>query len=70
MAEPFSEPVSNVQLLIVLTRVETKLEDSLRRIDNLEGRVTKLESSRWPLPTIGVLGGVGGTIVSLYSLTH
>lgn len=70
MQDLTTESVSTTHLLVVLTRVETKLDDSLRRIDNLETRVTKLESTRWPLPTLGVLSGVGGVIVSLYSLTH
>lgn len=56
-------------------RVETKL-DGLRDgytevradVSDHEARLRSLERSRWPLPTIGALAGVGGAIAAAVAL--
>lgn len=58
-----------------VSRVETKL-DGLRDgyvevrkdVADHESRLRSLERSRWPLPTIATLAGVGGTVVGLIAL--
>ena len=70
MTVPTSIPdsPSNTHLLISLTRVETKLDEHFRRIDNLETRMSKLESGRWPIPAVGALAGIGGAITAVIAL--
>jgi len=58
-----------------VSRVETKV-DGLRDgytevrkdVADHESRIRSLERARWPLPTIGVLAGVGGAIASAVAL--
>ncbi|MFG2956353.1 hypothetical protein ACGF5O_21850 [Streptomyces sp. NPDC048291] len=38
-----------------------------KAIEELDGRVTALERSRWPLPTISALTGVAAFAVALWS---
>ena len=58
-----------------VTRVETKLDGfniTAKGItDDLtdhETRLRSLERSRWPLPTIGALAGVGGAVAAAVAL--
>ncbi|MEU3269009.1 hypothetical protein [Streptomyces bacillaris] len=52
-------------------RLDTSLQRTTqveKEVGELEARVTVLERARWPLPTIGVLAGVGGTVTALIAL--
>ncbi|MGE7432745.1 hypothetical protein [Kitasatospora sp. NPDC001175] len=56
-------------------RMEAKLDAILgdqrehrETIADHEQRIRRLESARWPLPTIGVLGGLAGTVVAVIAL--
>jgi hypothetical protein len=58
-----------------VTRVETKIDafnQTAKSItDDLadhETRLRSLERSRWPLPTIGALAGVGGAVAAAVAL--
>lgn len=62
-------------LAATMTRVETKLDglrdDNRALTDDLadhETRLRALERSRWPLPTIGILAGLGGAATGLVAL--
>lgn len=58
-----------------VSRVETKL-DNLRdgytevRTDvaDHEARLRSLERARWPLPTLGVISGIGGAVAAAVAL--
>lgn len=73
--------VSTVDLLVVLTRVETKLDataaslaDHEQRIRGLEQRippelatdVAALKRRQWPLPTIGAGSGLIAVITAIW----
>jgi hypothetical protein len=56
-------------------RLNGRLDVSLQRTDqaekdigDLEQRVSSLERSRWPLPSVGVLTGGAGFVLALYQL--
>jgi hypothetical protein len=56
-------------------RIESKLDGILDDAKDLrkdfadhENRLRTLERSRWPLPTIGVLAGVGGAVTGALAL--
>ncbi|MFB7617839.1 hypothetical protein [Kitasatospora sp. NPDC056181] len=56
-------------------RMEAKLDAILgdqrehrETIADHESRLRRLEAGRWPLPTIGVLGGLAGTVVAVIAL--
>jgi hypothetical protein len=56
-------------------RIESKLDGVLDDgkearglIADHETRIRTLERSRWPLPTIGVLAGVGGAVTGALAL--
>ncbi|MGV9271338.1 hypothetical protein ACWDRR_42625 [Kitasatospora sp. NPDC003701] len=58
-----------------LIRLEAKLDalgaadrDVDTRLADHESRLRRLEAGRWPLPTIGVLGGLAGTVVAVIAL--
>lgn len=58
-----------------LTRMETKLDgigqgltDLGKDVADHETRLRALERARWPLPTIGVLAGLGGAVTGLLAL--
>ncbi|NUQ95592.1 MAG: hypothetical protein HOY79_03180 [Streptomyces sp.] len=79
-----------MDLLVVLTRLETKLdaatigiadhESRLRTVEqtavtegdiaHLRADVESLKRSRWPLPTIGAIGGVIGAMAAVYAIAH
>lgn len=61
---------TTTDLLVVLTRVETKLDISSSQLADHEVRIRSLERSRWPLPTIGVLAAIAATVISLISIIH
>lgn len=66
---PSNQP-SNTDLLIMLVRVETKIDAIVAKADDHEARLRILEKARWPLPSVGALTGVAGVIVATYSLYH
>lgn len=58
-----------------VSRVETKLDglrddtkDIRTDIADHENRLRILERARWPLPTLGVLAGIGGAITGLIAI--
>ncbi|MFF7991781.1 hypothetical protein ACFZDG_18550 [Kitasatospora xanthocidica] len=58
-----------------LIRLEAKLDalgaadrDVDSRLVDHESRIRRLEAGRWPLPTIGVLGGAVGSAAAVYAL--
>lgn len=59
-----NEP-TNLDLLLTLTRIEGKIENLGQTSTDHELRIRGLERSRWPLPTIAVLTGVGGLVLTL-----
>ncbi|MQS14531.1 hypothetical protein F7Q99_20245 [Streptomyces kaniharaensis] len=89
MTSPAPTPTT-VDLLVVLTRLETKLDAATAGIADHEIRLRTVEQSavtetdiaqlradvealkrhRWPLPTIGALGGVVGAVAAVYAALH
>jgi hypothetical protein len=79
-----------VDLLVVLTRLETKLDTATAGVADHETRIRAVEQTaiteadvaglradveslkrgRWPLPTIGAIGGVVGAIAAIYAMAH
>ena len=62
-------------LALTVGRIESKLDSILDDAKDLrkdladhETRIRTLERSRWPLPTIGVLAGVGGAVTGALAL--
>ncbi|MFI6117488.1 hypothetical protein [Kitasatospora sp. NPDC051164] len=60
-----------------LLRLEAKLDtlaatdrDVDNRLGDHEARLRRLEASRWPLPTIGALGGIAGAAAAAYAALH
>lgn len=58
-----------------VSRVETKLDglrdsyvEVTKDVADHETRLRTLERARWPLPTLGVLAGLGGTATGLLAL--
>ncbi|MFF7610756.1 hypothetical protein [Streptomyces lavendulae] len=58
-----------------VARIESKLDgilenagDLRKDVDDHETRLRALERARWPLPTIGVLAGLGGAITGAIAL--
>ncbi|MEU6756983.1 hypothetical protein [Streptomyces sp. NPDC046685] len=56
-------------------RIESKIDGILDETKDIrtdvsdhEMRIRTLERSRWPLPTIGVLAGVGGAVTGALAL--
>ncbi|MGW7435722.1 hypothetical protein [Streptomyces sp. NPDC054849] len=56
-------------------RIESKIDGVLNETKEIRGdlsdhemRIRTLERSRWPLPTIGVLAGVGGAVTGALAL--
>ncbi|MFB7907634.1 hypothetical protein ACFC1T_14475 [Kitasatospora sp. NPDC056076] len=41
-----------------------------RDIAQLRSDVESLKRSRWPLPTIGAIGGVVGAVAAIYAMAH
>ncbi len=91
MTSPAPTPTpTTVDLLVVLTRLETKLDTATLGIADHESRLRTVEQSalieadiaqlrsdvealkrgRWPLPTIGAIGGVVGAITAVYAALH
>ena len=64
MADP-----TNTDLLVSLTRVETKIDGVVTRVNDHEGRVRKLEAWRYALPSSLVLGAVS-VALSIYEARH
>lgn len=64
---PNGDPTS-MDLLVVLTRVETKLDAVMGTQTDHEDRIRTLERSRWPLPSIAALIGVCGVAISTYNM--
>lgn len=59
-----SDP-SNTDLLVALTRVETKIDSVVITTGDHENRLRKLEAWRYALPSSLVLG-LGSAILSIY----
>lgn len=62
-------------LAITVSRIESKVDGILDETKDIrsdlqdhETRLRTLERSRWPLPTIGVLAGVGGAVTGAMAL--
>ena len=70
MSTPMGSNASNTDLLIILIRVETKVDGLVQQALDHETRLRTLEKARWPLPSVGALSGVAGVIVAIYSLYH
>lgn len=58
-------------------RMEAKLDAILgdqrehrETIADHESRLRRLEAGRWPLPTIGALGGIAGAAAAVYAALH
>lgn len=56
-------------------RIESKIDGILDDTRDIrsdladhEARMRTLERARWPLPTVGVLAGLGGTVTGLFAL--
>lgn len=58
---------TNLDLLLTLTRIEVKIETLGNASQDHELRIRTLEKARWPLPTLGVLTGVGGLAFTLFT---
>ncbi|WP_030987120.1 hypothetical protein [Streptomyces sp. NRRL S-1813] len=50
------------QLALLTQRSEQKERDA----DELQARVTRLESTRWPLPSLAALTGLAALVVALW----
>ncbi|WP_043263582.1 hypothetical protein [Streptomyces sp. CT34] len=44
-------------------------EQTTRDADELQARVTRLESGRWPLPSVAALTGLAALVVTLWQAT-
>ncbi|MFJ6935679.1 hypothetical protein [Streptomyces sp. NPDC101132] len=58
-----------------VSRIEAKLDGILtnasaltKDVEDHEARLRALERARWPLPTIGVLAGLGGAVTGALAL--
>lgn len=60
VAEVIPQNPTNYDIIIMLVRIDTKLDNLSPKVDNLEVRVSLLERRRWPLPSLGVLSGLIG----------
>jgi hypothetical protein len=69
MSFPMPSNPSNTDLLVMMVRVETKLDVALTNIADHETRIRAHSARRWPLPSIAALCaivGVGTSFVALY----
>lgn len=60
---------STLDVLLALTRLETKLDATLAQAADHETRLRTLERARWPLPSAAVLLSLAGVGVSVAGLT-
>lgn len=60
MAEVIPHNPTNYDIVIMLVRIDAKLDNLSPKVDNLEVRVSLLERRRWPLPSLGVASGLIG----------
>lgn len=58
-------PTGSDSLIIVMTRMETKLDMMIKRVDDHEQRIRAGERRWWPLPAVGALAAVGAVVVTL-----
>jgi hypothetical protein len=65
---PTPASASNVDLLLAIVRLETKLDNLTSQvtpqISDHETRIRSLERARWPLASIGTLSGIGALVVT------
>jgi hypothetical protein len=59
-----ASPPTTTDLLIVLTRVETKLDTVIVTQQDHEARIRILERARWPLPSIAVLISLSAVVIT------
>lgn len=57
-----------LQLYVVQTQMNSKLDVLLRTDTDHEARIRALERSKWPLPSIAALAGIGGVVTGVLSL--
>lgn len=67
MSEP-QHPVSNFDLLLTLTRIETKQEAYLTQGIDHEARLRIVEKRLWQLPSVATLLAAVGTATGLLAL--
>jgi len=60
----FAEQAGSLALLV------QRAGQTDRAVEGLETRVSALERSRWPLPSIAALTGVGALAVSAWQAVH
>lgn len=63
-------PPSSTDLMLMLVRLDVKMDSLVQQTVDHEVRLRTLEKARWPLPSVGALSGVAGVVVALYSLYH
>jgi hypothetical protein len=64
MAEGFARVDGSLALLV------QRSEQTDKTLDDHETRLDALERSRWPLPSIAALAGIGGLGVSAWQTFH
>ncbi|MFI8278513.1 hypothetical protein ACIGBH_27305 [Streptomyces sp. NPDC085929] len=62
-------------LAVAVGRIESKIDGILDETKDIrtdlqdhEARIRTLERGRWPLPTLGVIAGVGGAVTGALAL--
>lgn len=60
-----------------VSRIESKVDSFLDEAKDIrsdvqdhEIRIRTLERARWPMPTVGVLAGIGGAVTGAIALFH
>ena len=59
-----------LQLYVVQTQMNSKLDVLLRTDSDHEARLRALERSKWPLPSIAVLVALAGAVTGVISMTR
>jgi hypothetical protein len=54
-----------LQLFIVQTQMNSKLDVLLRTDTDHEARIRALERAKWPLPSIAAVAGIAGVVISM-----
>lgn len=54
-----------LQLYIVQTQMNSKLDVLLRTDTDHEARIRVLERAKWPLPSIAVIASIAGVVISM-----
>jgi len=57
-----------LQLYIVQTQMNSKLDVLLRTDTDHEARIRVLERAKWPLPSIAAIAGISGVITGVISM--